>query len=194
MQVIALTGGIGSGKSTVADLFSALGVPVIDADALSRQLVVPGSECLKKIVDYFGKEYLDKSGRLKRRKLRTRIFTFPEDRLWLEKLLHPEIYRMMKAKLAEINAPYVICVIPLLVETEKPDFIDKIIVVDTDEISQIMRITSRDQLTHIQAKTILKSQSSREMRAKLADEVIYNNSDLAELKIQVNKLHACFCH
>jgi dephospho-CoA kinase len=180
MQVIALTGGIGSGKSTVADLFSALGVPVIDADALSRQLVVPGSECLKKIVDYFGKEYLDKSGRLKRRKLRTRIFTFPD--------------RMMKAKLAEINAPYVICVIPLLVETEKPDFIDKIIVVDTDEISQIMRITSRDQLTHIQAKTILKSQSSREMRAKLADEVIYNNSDLAELKIQVNKLHACFCH
>jgi dephospho-CoA kinase len=191
--IIALTGGIGSGKSTVANLFSDLGVPIIDADHISREIVTPGSDLLKKIIDYFGESYLDPSGNLNRSLLRTRIFESPTDRQWLENILHPEIYNNMKAKIKTLKSTktsyfYIICVIPLLFETGKPDFIDKVFVVDADEASQIDRIISRDKLTKIQAETSLKTQCSRDVRLKNADEIIENNGDLAYLKTQVLKL------
>jgi dephospho-CoA kinase len=193
--IIALTGGIGSGKSTAASFFSDLGVPIIDADQLSRELVMPGSEILKEIITYFGQDYLDTTGNLNRHKLRQRIFEFPEDRQWLERILHPKIYALMKAKIKALfllpdqkNIPYIICVIPLLFETGKPDFIDCVLVIDTEESAQITRAVQRDNLTESQVQNSLKSQCNREIRLKGADDIIDNNGDAAQLKSQVLKL------
>lgn len=194
-MAVVLTGGIASGKSTVANLFSALGIPIIDADQISRELVQPGSVLLDKIIHHFGRNYLCDNS-LDRSKLRERIFNFPEDRQWLENLLHPEIYSVIQEKIlgsrlrGNDGAPYIICVIPLYVETQKPDDMkfDKIFVVDTEEKFQISRLIERDKMTVEQAKNILKSQSPREARLKSADEIIVNNGDIDSLKAQIVKI------
>jgi len=197
---IVLTGGIASGKSTVAHLFSDLGIPIIDADQISRELVQPGSVFLDKVIDYFGKDYLiveDNKNHLNRSKLRERIFNFPKDRAWLENLLHPEVYKIIRERIQERitkqtthSIPYIICMIPLYFEAKKPDDMrfDKIIVIDAEEKLQISRLMQRDDMTELQAKNILKSQHGREARLKGADEIVTNNNDLSLLKAQVLKI------
>jgi dephospho-CoA kinase len=187
--IIALTGGIGSGKSTVANLFADLGVPIIDADQISRELVVSGSPLLEKITSYFGNRYIDDLGNLLREKLRSRIFESEKDRLWLESLLHPAIYEIIKERAKAQKVPYVICVIPLLFETDRPDFIDKVIVVDLAEELQIKRVSERDNISEEEIRAIINSQCSRKERLKKADEIIKNNGDIALLKLQVGKIH-----
>ena len=198
---IVLTGGIASGKSTVADLFADLGIPIIDADQISRELVQPGSIILDKIIGYFGKEYLiideDHKNHLNRSKLRERIFNFPEDRQWLENLLHPEVYKIMRERIQEKikshiknPVPYIICVIPLYFEAKRPDNIifDKIIVIDVPQKLQISRLMQRDHIDQSQAENILKSQATRQTRLINADKIITNTGDLDFLQSQIVKI------
>ena len=187
MLVIGLTGGIGSGKSTVADLFSQLGIPVIDADVISRQLVEPGKPALEEIKVYF-ENILTPGGELDRSKLRLIIFTEPEKRERLENILHPRIQDEISSQLAQHSAAYAVVVIPLLAEKGKWSFIDRILVVDCDENLQMKRTMDRDDQDEEQVKSVLKSQASRQQRLAMADDVITNESDFTHLQFEVEKL------
>jgi len=187
--ILALTGGIGAGKSTVADLFTARGVRVIDTDKISHALTQPHMPATQKVIDHFGKDYQDEKGGLNRKKLRQKIFESPEDKKWLENLLHPLIYEKAKIEIKSIHAPYIIIVIPLLFETGVPDFIDKIIVVDCDEEAQIKRVSQRDQMNPEEIKKILAAQFPRKLRLQKADEVIINAGKMKDLEERVDMLH-----
>jgi len=189
MLKIGLTGGIGSGKSTVAQFFKELGVPVIDADVIAHELVVPGTLAFKKIIAHFGNKILNPQGELDRKQLRELIFHDVKQRRWLENLLHPLVYQEINNRLKKIQAPYCILVIPLLLETKHEKFVDRVLVVDSKEAQQIKRITKRDKTTKQAVKAIIDSQISREQRLANADDVIYNDKSLANLKKQVQKLH-----
>lgn len=192
MKKIALTGGIGSGKSTVAKLFAELGVKVIDADVIAHELVEPTTYAFNKIIDHFGSECLADDGTLDRQRLRDLIFANPDERHWLESLLHPLIHDEMKRQADAIMAPYCLLVIPLLAEVGRYPWLNRVIVVDAPEATQIERIHDRDKLSKAQIATILQSQASREQRLALADDVIVNDGDLANLKKQVAELHNGF--
>lgn len=189
MLKIALTGGIGSGKSTVAKLFADLGVDVIDADSIAHQLVTSGKPALKLIVDHFGTKFLDKNGKLDRKQLRELIFHDAKQKKWLEQLLHPLIYQEMEKRINKVKSPYCILVIPLLFETACPKFVDRVLVIDTKEELQIQRIIKRDKLPIEEINLIISAQASRETRLQQADDIIINNGSLANLKEQVKKLH-----
>ncbi len=189
MLIIALTGGIGSGKTTVAKLFAELDVPVIDADAIAHELTSKGSFFLNKIVEHFGASVLDEHGSLNRKELGNLVFQNPSERLWLENLLHPEIRKVMHARVRSLRAPYVIFVIPLLAETQRVDHIDRVLVVDTPEALQIERAKARDNLSDARIYEILRAQASRKDRLALADDVIVNDSTLAILRGRVKELH-----
>jgi dephospho-CoA kinase len=189
MLVIGLTGGIGSGKTTVANLFQAKKVPIIDADIIAREVTAPGQPALQSMIDYFGPDIIDFEGKLKRHVLRELIFCDPRKRLWLESLLHPLIQQAMRAKIEQIKAPYCIVVIPLLIETGPYPYIDRILVVDSEQDLQIARVASRDEIPADTILNMIKSQTSRELRLDKADDVISNNTDLANLTNQVEKLH-----
>lgn len=189
MLVIGLTGGIGSGKSTVAKLFAEHGVPVIDADQIARELTQPKQPALSKIIRHFGREILQKDGALDRTQLRKIIFHDPQQRGWLEKLLHPLIQRKIKEQIKTFSAPYCITVIPLLFEVKPYPFIDRILVVDTPEYLQIARITSRDKLAKPHIEAILETQVKRDHRLAEAHDIISNEGSLASLIPQVEKLH-----
>jgi dephospho-CoA kinase len=186
---VALTGGIGSGKSTVADIFNELGVPVIDTDAISRELVRPGSECLAKICQRFGNDIINKKGQLKRKALRKRIFQSPKDKVWLEKLLHPRIYEVSQRRIKEQTYPYVIVVIPLLIESGKKKSYNRVLVIDAPESLQIKRASERDGLSSEQIKLMIATQCPHSQRIAAADDIITNNGDLKSLKEQVQTLH-----
>lgn len=187
--VVGLTGGIGSGKSVVAQLFADLDVPVIDADQLSRELVVPGSRVLKAIIAHFGEKIIDTQGQLQRHRLREIIFQSPSDKEWLEQLLHPAIYENIQKQIDKIEAPYLIVVIPLLLEVGRRDFIDRILVVDAPETLQISRVQKRDKSEVAQIKAIMQSQLNRSQRLMAAHDIISNTSDMSSLKQQVSLLH-----
>jgi dephospho-CoA kinase len=187
--VIALTGGIGSGKSRVAERFAELGVPVIDADILAREQVLPGTPGLKKIVSAFGPSMLTDSGRLDRARLRQRIFQDPSARKRLEAILHPRIRREMQRRVREANAPYVVLVIPLLLESNQTDLADRILVVDAPEALQLERVRRRDRQTTAQVHAALRSQCSRSERLAAADDVIVNDDTLEQLRRQTDELH-----
>ena len=187
MLVIGLTGGIGSGKSTVADLFIQLGVPVIDTDIISRQLVEPGTPALEEIKTQFEKT-LTPGGELDRSKLRQIIFTEPKKRQQLENILHPRIQDEVRNQLAKYSSSYAIVVIPLLTEKGKWSFIDRVLVVDCDENLQMQRTIERDEQDVEQVKSILKSQASRQQRLAIADDIITNESDITHLQIEVEQL------
>lgn len=189
MLKIGLTGGIGSGKSTVANLFAELGIPIIDADVVSRQVVEPGTPALQKIVQHFGEEVLQKDGTLNRAALRDKVFGFDEERLWLEQLLHPLILEEMQIESEAAHGPYCILVIPLLLEIAPYEIIGRILVVDAPETLQTERAIQRDQLSAAQIEAILKAQTNRLQRLAVADDVIHNDGSLADLKQQVLKLH-----
>lgn len=189
MLVIGLTGGIGSGKSTVATLFADKGIHVIDTDQLSRDLTQPGQPALQQIVNQFGADILLADGKLDRAKLRAIIFSDEKKRRWLEQLLHPLIRVAMEQQIATSTSPYCILVIPLLFETPPNPLIQRVLVVDAPEYLQIARTKERDNTHEDAVQTILDTQISREKRLKLADDVIYNHGSLLDLTEQVDRLH-----
>ena len=189
MLRIGLTGGIGSGKSTAAELFAALGVPVIDADVIARELVEPGQPALAEIVAAFGADVVDVQGRLDRRSLRARVFADPAERRRLEAILHPRIHAEMARRTAARSAPYVLLVIPLLFEADQRDLVDRVLVVDVSPEVQRLRVGGRDGLTAEQVDAMLAAQWDRRRRLDQADDVIDNNGDLDALQHQVNDLH-----
>jgi dephospho-CoA kinase len=187
--VIALTGGIGSGKSAVASHLESLNVPVIDADLLAHRLVKPGSPALLEIQTTFGDDLVDARGELDRAALRKIVFDDPQQRKRLEGILHPRIREAMEAWIARQNAPYVALVIPLLFETKQTDLADRVLVVDCEESIQIERVLQRDQLSREQIQQIMASQVDRQTRLRGADDVIENNGSLEELIEATEKLH-----
>lgn len=189
MLTIGLTGGIGSGKSTVAELFRALGVPVYDTDAFARQLVEPGQPALNEIIDVFGESILDSSGKLDRQKLKQQVFENDSDRIKLESILHPRIRELLLSNIKSSDAPYCMAVIPLLVEQQWQPIVDRVLLVDVTETTQITRTLQRDEIPESLVKTIINSQASREARLAVADDVINNNQGLDSLKNQVKQLH-----
>ena len=187
--IVGLTGGIGSGKSTVADLFQQLGIPVIDADVIAHTLVEPGQPALVEIIEAFGANTVDASGVLDRARLRKLVFSDPEQRHRLEAILHPKIRREIITLTTDIRTPYCIVVIPLLLETDQRDLVDRILVVDTGVDKQIARVTMRNGLPRHEIMAIITAQASRDRRLAAADEVIDNNGSLNELNSQVRAQH-----
>lgn len=190
--VVGLTGGIGSGKSTVADLFAELGAPVIDADRLARELVTPGQPALDEIIAQFGNVCLQADGTLDRTWLRERIFSDPPSKQQLEAIMHPKIRQRMEQLLAEIRTPYCIFVIPLLLEARQTDLVDRIVVVDLPEKEQLKRVAARDSLPHHVILDIMSTQTDRETRLAAADDIIDNDTDPAALGKRIQELHMQF--
>ena len=187
---IGLTGGIASGKSRVTQRFAELGVPVIDADVASRNVVEPGKPGLDQVVQRFGQGVLDAGGRLDRRALRNLIFNDSSLRQALDAILHPLIRAEMEREAAAATGPYVIMAIPLLIEGGSTDKrVDRVLVVDADEALQIQRLQARDGSSEEQARTILASQASRAARLAAADDVLLNTGTVAELRQAVDRLH-----
>lgn len=192
MLRIGLTGGIASGKSTVADMFSAYGIPVIDTDEIARDVVTPGSPGLAEVQRQFGAGVIASDGTLDRAALRKVIFENDEQRKVLEAILHPRIREETMRLAAAAGGPYQIIVVPLLVESTLKSFMSRIVVVDCDPQTQLERLLSRDAENVQQAKRIIASQSSREERLAIASDVIVNDGDIAETRRQVDDLHRRF--
>jgi len=191
--IIGLTGGIGSGKSTVAKEFIALGIEVVDADQVAREIVEPGQPALAKIELYFGKEVVDANGELERSKLRNIIFESETKKQWLNELLHPIIRDTLLKKLEQAQSKYVILEAPLLLENQLTKYTDYTLVVDVTEALQIERATQRDNNSIAQIQAIMDAQICRELRLQQADYIIDNSStDLVVLKQQVKMLHLQF--
>lgn len=189
MLKIGLTGGIACGKTTITKEFSKLGAPVIDADIITRELMRPDTELSKKIIEHFGTTILDKNGELNRTKLGDIVFNDATEKKWLESLIHPAVRQVMTDKIKNINYPYCILAIPLLVETLPNPLVDRILVIDCNDKLQLQRLQTRDNLNKEQAQNIISQQSSRQARLKLANDVIDNDSDLKTMAIKVNHLH-----
>ena len=188
---IGLTGGVGSGKSTVSALFEALAVPVIDADVAAREVVRPGSEGLAAVSRAFGSETLTSAGELDRKALRERVFRDPKARKALEAILHPRIEAWMERQCAlASSAPYVIFVVPLLVETGQHLRMDRVLVVDAPEELQIRRVAQRDGVAVARVRDMLAAQCPRRERLQAADDVIVNMGSVAALRREVEALHA----
>ena len=187
---VALTGGVASGKSTVAGLFAALGVPIIDTDLIAREVVAPGTPGLAAVVARFGADILLADGTLDRAKLRGVILADPQARRDLEALLHPLIRARSSALSQTAGGPYQIIVVPLLIETGTADAYDRVLVVDCDPQAQLERLILRDRTSAAQAQAMLAAQASRQARLERADDVIVNSADVQALARQVQVLHA----
>jgi dephospho-CoA kinase len=186
---VALTGGIGSGKSTVSSEFQALGTPIIDSDVISRTIVKPGKPCLKAIIDELGNDLLNDSGELDRHKLRNIIFNDSEAKRKLEDILHPVIYQEIEREISNVDFPYCLVVIPLLIETQAMDKFDRILLIDVPEHIQLLRAARRDKTSTEAIQNIIKNQISREQRLKYADDIIDNSVKIDDLSDSVHKLH-----
>ena len=186
---IGLTGGIASGKSTVAQRFLELGVPVIDADEAARAVVEPGTPGLAEVLTRFGSGVVAENGALDRRALRDLIFKDPGSRRDLEAILHPLIRTDMERSADLAVGPYVVMAIPLLVENGSSARVDRILVVDLDEAVQLQRVMARDGGTEEQARAILASQASRSARLAAADDVLLNTGTVADLRQALDQLH-----
>ena len=187
---IGLTGGIASGKSTVAKFFAALGVPIIDTDQVAREVVEPGQPPLERLVERFGRAILTPDGHLDRPKLREIVFSDPMARADLEALTHPAIGTAVEAWSAAAGGPYQVLILPLLVEKNLASHVDRVLVVDCSEELQVRRLQARDGSTDQQARAILNAQTSRAARLKAAHDVIQNEGDLSAVRDQVSALHA----
>jgi dephospho-CoA kinase len=186
---IGLTGGIASGKTTVAQRFVELGIPVIDADEAARAVVAPGQPGLAEVVANFGSNVLTANGELDRRTLRDVVFSDASQRSKLEAILHPLILNHMERQASTAIGPYLVMAIPLLVEGGGPDQVDRILVVDVDEDTQLQRLMARDSSSIEQARAILAAQASRATRLKAADDVIVNSGSVSELRHAVDQMH-----
>ncbi|MGF1614926.1 MAG: dephospho-CoA kinase [Gammaproteobacteria bacterium] len=188
-MVVGLTGGIASGKTTVADLLASFGVPVIDADVLARELVRAGKPAFDEVVTTFGRDILDAQGGLDRGRLRTLVFADPEKRRRLEAILHPRVRAEMRRRVRAIAAPYCVLSIPLLLESGQQDLVDRIVVVEAPLGLQIARAQRRDGTDTQTLEAMVNAQASRTARRAAADDIIDNSGDLAELRAQVMMLH-----
>lgn len=188
MLVIGLTGGIGSGKSTVAEMFESLGVPIIDMDRIARQIVEPGQPALTQIKQAFGEKIVAASGQLNRQQLSKIIFDSAEKRHQLEAILHPLIRQETARQLAELKSPYCIVVIPLLLESEQRSLVDRVLVVDVPESLQITRTMQRDGISAAQVRKILAAQVGRDSRLNAADDVIDNSAAMEDIRHRVDEL------
>ncbi|MGE0370474.1 MAG: dephospho-CoA kinase [Gammaproteobacteria bacterium] len=189
MLVVGLTGGIGSGKSTAANCFAALGVPLIDADEIAREVVESGGEALDEIVDCFGPDILDSRGGLDRNRLRHRVFTDGIQRRRLEAILHPRIRTEIMARIRRLDSPYCIVTIPLMIETAQTDLVDRILVIDCPPELQRERIARRDRWPEEEIDGVLRVQATRAQRLQAADDVIANDGNLDSLRRSVATLH-----
>jgi dephospho-CoA kinase len=189
MFVVGITGGIGSGKTAVSDRFEALGIRVVDADQASRWVVEPGRPALASIAEHFGDAVLAADGTLDRAALRKRVFADPEERRWLEALLHPLIAEEIRTALANAESPYAILVSPLLIESGQTEFVDRVLVVDVPETVQIERTMARDDNDEAQVRSIIAVQIERPARLAHADDVIENDGGLDALDARVAELH-----
>jgi len=190
MIKIALTGGIGCGKTTACHFFSQLKVPVIDTDIISRELVAPNQTALNEIIDYFGTDILLDDGSLNRKLLSHKVFNHKKNKLALEAILHPKIRLTVQQKLNQLDCCYAIIAIPLLVETQQQKEYDRVLLIDCEEKIQISRTLARDNRNLDEIKSIIKSQSSREDRIAIADDIIDNSADKSMLKEQIIRLHS----
>ncbi|MGG5571819.1 dephospho-CoA kinase [Vibrio diazotrophicus] len=188
--VIGLTGGIASGKTTVANMFrDQFGIEIVDADVIARRVVEKGSIGLEAIHQHFGDGILTAEGELNRAELRTRIFANEDEKTWVNQLLHPMIRQQMERDLQRVTSPYALLVVPLLTENNLQHMADRVLVVDVDEETQIERTMSRDKVPMEQAKSILAAQASREQRLAIADDVIKNDAKNQKLLPQITELH-----
>jgi len=192
MLKIGLTGGIGCGKSTVCRLFAELGVTIIDADIIGKQLVEPGMPVLDLLKTEFGDQILDAEGALNRALLRDMVFSDAKKKQQLEAIMHPPIYQQIAVDINNSAGAYCIIAIPLLLETQKADIVDRVLVVDCSLEMQLERVMQRDNLSRTQALSIIESQISRQQRLMLADDIINNSATLTELAEQIKRLHNSF--
>jgi dephospho-CoA kinase len=190
--VVGLTGGIASGKTTVSDLFAALGVPIIDADIEARQAVQSGSPGLERLVQAFGQQILTPEGELDRAAMRQRVFSHPDDLQTINAILHPIIGQQMQEKIAQQDADYVIAVIPLLCETPTRNWIDRILLVHASEPVRRQRLLQRDGIDRQLADKMLAAQCSDQQRLALADDLVLNESDIESLQARVKALHTFY--
>ncbi|MFK8021232.1 MAG: dephospho-CoA kinase [Pseudomonadales bacterium] len=192
MFVVGVTGGIGSGKTAVTDRFSQLGITIVDADLASRVIVEPGRTALIKIAEHFGDDILLESGELNRAELRSRIFSEPTEREWLEQLTHPLIGEEIARQLENSTSPYTIFVSPLLIETTQAQLTHRILLVDVPVEVQIARTMQRDDNSEEQVRAIIASQASREERHAKTDDIILNDQGLDWLDQEVARLHKLY--
>ncbi|HEG4447494.1 TPA: dephospho-CoA kinase [Aeromonas hydrophila] len=193
MYVVAITGGIGSGKTTVANQFAELGIEVVDADVIAREVVEPGTPALAAIAAHFGSEVITPDGQLDRRRLRERVFTDPQTKGWLNALLHPLIRTEMQRQCAAARSPYCLLVVPLLVENRLTALANRVLVIDVDEATQIERTCRRDGVSSEQAQAILAAQASRAERLAAADDVLDNQNGTPEaIKSRILALHETY--
>ena len=186
---VGLTGGIGSGKTTVKKCFDGLGVPTIDADEISRDITRPGLAAFHEVVALFGKECLDEAGNLNRQYLRELIFARPAMKKQLEAIIHPRVRRGIQEFLTRVTYPYCIICIPLLLETGRQATVDRVLVVDAPEELQVARVSRRDRASEDQTRSIIKAQVSREQRLRYAHDIIVNDGNISDLKKKVVNLH-----
>lgn len=190
MLKIGLTGGIGSGKSSATEMFRKLGVPVIDADIIAHQLTAAGTEALQEIGSQLGHQFITSNNELDRKQLAQYVFDHPDKKKVLENILHPRIKQAIISLLNNMEAsPYVLLSIPLLLETDFTELIDRILVIDAPKSIRIQRVVARDDRSSDDVKAIIKQQIDRETRLKNADDVLDNSGTFAELQLLVNKYH-----
>ena len=189
MFVVGLTGGIGSGKSTVAEMFTALEIDLVDADVAAREVVAPGTPALAEIVEHFGPDILMADGSLDRRKLRRVIFHQEQEKHWLETLLHPLIRRWLTQQISDRRSAYCLLISPLLLETGQAEMVDRILVVDVSVETQISRVLARDGGEERTARAIIEAQIGRSQRLEHGDDIIDNELPVQSLRQQVQKLH-----
>jgi dephospho-CoA kinase len=189
MLIIGLTGGIGSGKAVASDKFKSLGITVVDADVASRTVVEPGKPALKEIEDHFGSGIITAEGKLDRNKLREIIATDPEERKWLESVLHPKIGEQITKEISESTSVYTLFVAPLLLETNSQERCARVVVVDVPKEVQILRTAKRDKVSPNQVEQMVAAQMEREKRLEKADDVLLNSGTIEDLEKQVEELH-----
>ena len=187
--VVGLTGGIGSGKSAATDIFASLGIGIVDADEVARDVVAEGSQGLLQIAEHFGERILLEDGSLDRAALREKVFANPDEKTWLNGLLHPLIRSRMQQLIIESTSPYCILSVPLLVENKLTEMCNHVVVVDCPEVLQLERALKRDGSSEATIKSIMASQASRKERLSAADHVLDNSTSLNALSSQVSTLH-----
>ena len=189
MLKVGLTGGIGSGKSTAAQRFEELGVPIVDADVIARNVVEPGNPALEEVIAAFGDKVVNSDGELDRTELRKIVFENKEHKALLESILHPRIYDEILRQLDRLSAPYCIVVIPLLAETKRNYPLDRVLVIDLPHALQLERTSARDQQSVEKIDKIIQSQSSRKKRLSLADDIVENSGTVESLHEKIDLLH-----
>lgn len=193
MFAVGLTGGIASGKTRISNLFAGLGVPVIDTDVISRKLLEPGELAYRQVCAHFGSDILDADDRIDRARLRKIVFNDPDEKSWLETMLHPLIYqRSHEAVREHSRASYVLVVIPLLFETNFQSLVDRILVVDCPQEVQVERLVKRDDIDEDLARKMISQQLGNAARLARAHDVIDNRSNDSDLRSQVESLHETY--